>query len=385
MNIGIVTFHLADNYGAVLQTLALYQRLSELFVSDSIYIVNYCQKSIAKDYSLFPSSVMAKGFILGLCKLLFALVKSPFILKRKYEFTSMRRKSFNYIDIRDIGCLDIVICGSDQIWNPRLTGGRLDSNYFGIINGKTIKAFSYAASDGGSIEDEPPDRIKNLLQNISRVSVREKSMPARLKKYIQDKEMIVSIDPVFLPDKTYWEKMVKKPKCKNYILIYRLEANNEIYKNAYQLAKNTGKKIIEITYDFITTLKNKHKTLTMTGIDQFIGLFMYADYILTNSFHGTAFSIIFNKQFCSYYLKNANERIADLLTDLSISDRQVSSALGMIEKIINYGHINVLVKQKRREADMYLKKCVMCYFKLPPPPPPHKYTDCYYIRSAKVA
>jgi hypothetical protein len=183
-------------------------------------------------------------------------------------------------------------------------------------------------------------------------------MAARLKKYIQDKEMIVSIDPVFLMNMAYWKKISKKPKHKNYILIYRLGANNEIYKDAYQLAKNTGKKIIEITTNYITALKNKHKTLTMTGIDQFITLFMYADYILTNSFHGVAFSIIFNKQFCSYYIKNGNERIADLLSDLSLSDRQVSSAFGVFEKMIDYDHINVLLEQKREEADVYLKNCV---------------------------
>lgn len=235
----------------------------------------------------------------------------------------------------------------------------MDGNYFGIINGQKIKTFSYAASDGGSIEDEPPDRIKNLLDNLSGISVREKSMIMRLKKYAIDKKMIVSYDPVFLPGKTYWKKMSKKSKYKNYILIYRLEENKQIYEDAYQLAKSTGKKIIEITTQFVTALKNRHKTFTMTGIGQFITLFMHADYVLTNSFHGTAFSIVFNKQFCSYYIKNGNDRIADLLSDLNLSERQVSSAAsGIIEKIINYDLVNILLERKREEADMYFKRCL---------------------------
>jgi hypothetical protein len=358
MKIGIITFHFVDNYGAVLQTLALYQRLSELFVSDSVYIINYCPENMIKTYSLFRSSVMAKGFALRICKFSFALLKLPFFLKRKYEFSSVRKRNLNYMDVHDAGRLDVVVCGSDQIWNPKLTGGRLDSNYFGIINGKNIKTFSYAASDGGNIENESPDRIKNLLDNLSGISMREKSMVARLEKHTMNKEMIVSIDPVFLPDKTYWEKIAKKPKYRNYILIYRLEANSQVYKDAYQLAKKTGKEIIEITTEFVTALKNKHKTLTMTGIDQFITLFMYADYVLTNSFHGTAFAIVFNKQFCSYHVENGNERIADLLSDLGLSERQVYYAAEIFETIINYDHVKVLLEQKRGEADIYFKNCV---------------------------
>jgi hypothetical protein len=120
MKIGIITFHCADNYGAVLQAFALYQRLSGLFGSDSVFIINYCPKNMAKTYSLFRSSIMTKNVVLKFCKLTFAILKIPFFLRRKYEFNSMRKKYFNYIDINKVKCLDFVICGSDQIWNPRL-------------------------------------------------------------------------------------------------------------------------------------------------------------------------------------------------------------------------------------------------------------------------
>jgi hypothetical protein len=356
MKIGIITFHFADNYGAVLQTLALRQKISELFIPASVYIIDYRPQNIVKTFSLFHSALVTGSLPMRFCKLLFAVLKFPFFLKRKYEFNLIRKKYFDYIGVHDVGILDSVICGSDQIWNPKITGG-LDSNYFGIVNGIKMKTISYAASDGGNLKDEPPGVIDNLLQNISCISVREKSLAVRLAEFAKGKDVVVSIDPVFLPGSAYWRKIAKEPKYKNYILIYRLETNNQIYEDAYQLAKNTGKEVIEITTEFINVLKNKHKTLTMTGVDQFITLFMYADFILTNSFHGTAFSIIFNKQFCSYHIKNGNERISDLLSDLNISDRHVNSASGIFERRINYDPINNLLEQKRKEAEFYLKGC----------------------------
>jgi hypothetical protein len=348
MKIGIITFHCADNYGAVLQAFALYQKLAELFDASDIYIVDYQPKSIIKVYSLLNIKNM-RGLISSILQL-------PFLLQRKYNFNKFRDLYFKLLSLKDIDCLDYLVCGSDQIWNAEITNG-LDPHYFGMIEGFKGKVIAYGASDGGNLTNNI-DIFQSFLERFEFVSVREKSMMAPLEKY--GKNITVVLDPVFLPDIIFWQKIAAGQKHRNYILIYQLTQNDRLLENAYQLASHTGKQLIEITYGFPykRILKTKHKVLASVSLADFLSLFIHADYIFTNSFHGTAFSIIFNKNFYTYFLPGndkRNNRIEDLLSDSNLRNRGFSHIDFNGPEVIDFSSVNSLLNKKKNEAIKFLK------------------------------
>ena len=358
MKIGIITFHCARNYGAILQTAALYQKLSELFNPVEVYIIDYCPKSIKQSFLYKKNSENSP--LINLLRLLYSVVQLPFTIEAIYKLNLFRRKYFICIKKEDIKMLDLIVCGSDQIWNPLLTKG-LDPHYFGIIDESYhIKSIAYAASDGGNLEADQPDSISKYLNNLDSISVREKSMVRLIQKYYKGSISSV-LDPVFLPDSSFWDTVFSKRKYQNYILIYQFY-NNNIIKDAKKIAKQTGKKIIEITYGFPyrRMFKSTHKILASIGLEEFISLFVYADYILTNSFHGTAFSIIFNKQFCSYKKENDKRsvRIADLLSEFDLTERYVDHADEIIFKKIDYLVVNRILERKRLASFYFLNEAI---------------------------
>ncbi|GHV17809.1 hypothetical protein FACS189493_6110 [Spirochaetia bacterium] len=348
MKIGILTFHCANNYGAVLQTLGLSEKLTDLYQSHEVYIVNYCPASIIKVYSLLKYGNMYS--------LISSISQLPFSMKRKHNFNKFRKENFNLLSFKDIGCLDYLICGSDQIWNPVLTN-ELDPNYFGLIEGFKGRTIAYAASDGGNLKKSNPAITHSYLSNIAFISVRESSMIPSLSAY--SKDVSVVLDPVFLPDSTFWHAFSLKQKYTNYVLVYKLSDNDEIVRNACQFAEKTGKKVIEIAYKFPykQMLTKKHTVLSSIGIAEFVSLFLYADFVFTNSFHGTAFSILFNKCFYTYTIndKRAN-RIVDLLSALSLMDQYVSSVDVNMHKEIDYRSVNMLLYKKKEASLNFIKR-----------------------------
>ena len=347
MKIGIITFHRADNYGAVLQAFGLYKKIQELFVHNEVYIVDYCPEKIKEYYRLLSFK--------NIFNFISSAIRLPFNIKRKVKFNKFRKEKFKYIDIKDIHCLDFLVCGSDQIWNPNITGG-IDLHYFGHITGFTGKIIAYAASDGGCLENIDTDILEKYLLNFSAISVREPSMLPFLKQNNDD--ISVVLDPVFLFDMEFWKKITYQIK-KKYILIYRMANDEKVEQDAYLLAKQKGLRIIEISYGFSfrKILKNEHRIITTAGIHDFLSYILHAEYIFTNSFHGTAFSIIFNKDFYTYRLNNKkNNRIHTILSWFNITDRYGDNFNIKEQNKINYLIVNNLVTKRRNESLYFLEK-----------------------------
>jgi hypothetical protein len=352
MKIGIITFHCADNYGAVLQTMALYQKLTELFSASEIYIVDYRPESITKTYAILK--------VKSLRQLAYSILQLPFSLRKKYSFNKFRNSHFKLINLKNIDCLDYIVCGSDQIWNSKLTDGP-DPHFFGVFEGFAGKAISYAASDGGNLTNIELDTIQPYLAKFEFVSIRERSMFALLKKHC--KNIFVVLDPVFLPGISFWKKIATGQRHSNYILIYQLSGNDRLFENAYQLAVRTGRQLIEITYGFPykRALKIKHKVFASVSLPDFLSLFIYADYIFTNSFHGTALSIILNKPFYTYINANddkKNRLIEDLLAEINLQNRFVTHVdIDNIE-LVDYCKINFLLEKRKYESIYFLKQAL---------------------------
>lgn len=336
MKIGILTFHNANNYGAVLQTYALYTRLCDYYGKGNVFVIDYDCKTITDAYRLFRYE-NKKRFILHELLYFFASVLYiPQNLKCKINFDKFR-KNFK-LSKDSLDSFDVIFYGSDQIWRPDLTGN--DLVYFGKnYSGKKI---AYGASDGGKLDFKNNNckNILSLINQFSAISCREKSLVERLKIFVSKDILIENVcDPVFLLDSKNWKSVSRSPKEKSYVLIYKVAFNESIDKDALHFAKDKGKELIEII-----PLKGIRKFLIKTpkyktaiDVPKFLGYFANADYIFTTSFHGTAFSIIFRKNFYTFKFKSASERITDLFDNLNLQSRFVNQLPKNIENV-NYSN-----------------------------------------------
>ena len=315
MRIGIITFHRAINYGAVLQTYAL-QKFLNVSNYDAEVIDYRCEhmENFYKTFTIKDKSV--KQIIRGMLNF-----KNTYKKKREfYRFLDQNvRISTEVYDKFNIDKANLrydkFITGSDQVFNFACTD--FDKTYFLQFVKNCDNKLSYAASFGmKEIPDSYVNDYKSMLSTFSELSIRENAGQQIVKK-LTGKDSELSVDPVFLLTAEEWEKLAKKPKLKNYILIYKLNTSNLIFDFARKLSKLTGRKIVALNFDVVDQMKTPDiKGVYSASVEEFLGYIKYADYVVTNSFHGTAFSVIFHKDFYVEALQKdfkPNDRVESLL------------------------------------------------------------------------
>ena len=332
MKIGILTFHYAYNYGAVLQAFALRKFLSSNF--EKVEIVNYRNKHISNAYKdklkvhisiidCFHPKLLKKKIS---TKLDYKCAKKSWI-ELKTKFDSFAR-TYLYIN-SDLPCLlddfkdnyDAFVAGSDQIWNYKITGGT-DSVYYLNFDSRANKIF-YAASNGRNyVPDEELPAFRAITDNFHFFSTREDGLSTFLNEMF-NVDSIGVVDPSFLLTKKDYVNCFNLSKSgKRYVLVYYVFENHLLSEIAHVIANALGCEVLEIHYLKTRSLNNDNQRANV-GPDEFLSYIFNAEFVLTNSFHGTAFSIIFEKQFYSYYKKDS--RIDNLLTKLNLSNRHISS------------------------------------------------------------
>jgi len=285
-------------------------------------------------------------------------VCSTFKNKKKLLFRKFINK---YIKLKSkINDEDVFIVGSDQVWNYKITD--FDDVFLLNLNEKNIKKYSYAASFGiEKIEDEYLYKYKELLLDFDFITVREHQAYKILKNQMNIESEIV-LDPTLLLDASQWSKIFKKNKTENkYILMYLIIKDDKIIDFALQLSKKTGLKIIFISDHIFERVKGI-KYLGFISPEKWAYLFYNAEFVVTNSFHGVAFSINFNKNFFVDLLPKAlsdvNSRIIDILKLFSLENRLIDKVTMMDN--INYKSINDILKQEKQKSLKYLKKIIGC-------------------------
>lgn len=325
---GILTYHYPINYGAVLQTYALYKYLEKDNNLDP-KIINYVSER-AKGDKLFTKPNSLKDIFHNILVLLF----TPLLLSKKNKFKkfifsnfkfTQRYNNTNEIDFNDF---DIVITGSDQVFNPFNPDNLA---YFQPFK-KQAWQIKVAFSPSFGINEfsrELEAKISTYIKDFDYISCREKKGAEFISK-IRNQSILNTIDPVFLLEQQDWGKICHPiPKHKKYILIYDLNGKYNLIKIAKQI--NTDKDIIIISTDPLAKIKyrnlNINKIIINAGIEDFVSYIKYADTIITDSFHGTAMSIIFRKNFYTYIaLQNVSNRIYSLLEQLDLSNRIITES-----------------------------------------------------------
>ena len=352
--IGILTFHIANNYGAVLQAYALKTVLKNLGANPQI--VNYLSPKIVKDYKLFSGIRSINDFI----KKLFL----PKIIINNNKFNNFRKKylidtiALNPKDINNImNEYDAFITGSDQVFNMRNTN--FDSNYLLSFVKQANKKYSYAASLGMT-ELSVKERIflKEHLNDFSKISVREKQA-AKIINSLTNKEVLTHLDPTLLLNKEQWNKLSKCNEKGDYILVYLMSNNDRVLSFAKKLAKEKKLKLINISLNFLN--RTQIKTISPKP-EEWLGYFLKARYIVTNSFHGLCFSINFNKQFFADFLPNTllvNSRLENLLDLTNLRDRLIDNIGTNYDKPIDWNSVNETIEEEKEKSLSYLKSIVL--------------------------
>lgn len=353
---GILTLSSAQNYGAVLQCYSLCCFLNKNFSYTEI--INFTPKFIIGRYPLFKFNF--SSFFSFFRSLISQSFYFPIKLLKKIRFHIFRKNFCNYSPLKyQISYNDDdynqYIVGSDQVFNLDLTQN--EKEFFLPHIKDNRKKASYAASLGVSnLKEEQKFFFKEYLDSFSHISLREETGKSLLQNILKNKEIIQSIDPVFLTTKNEWEKISKKRIIKrNYILIYSFKAFDVAYDIAKQLKQEQDIDIVSIS-DRLTKLKSDVTYQRGVGPKEFLSLVQHADYIITDSFHGTAFSIIFNKNFTAIPYKGTESRFIDMLSKFSLTNRIAYSISDLKNSIIDYETVNLRIKEYTQESYKYFKK-----------------------------
>lgn len=360
--IGIITFHNTRNYGASLQMFALFKYLQRQ--GHEVEIIDYVS-NISKHYNVvFP--MFRKNLIEYTKQLKYNLSHHKELVHKKSLFEEFNRKYIKltakkYRNTISLKLMppdeDIYITGSDQVWNTTLIG-KVDDGYLLNFGKKETKKISYAASIGSDKLDERyRKKLISLISKLDKVSVRENSAKLVLSKYM-DKQVSVVTDPVFLLTSEQWEEALGLTDKTNekYIFVYLVVSSQEVVDLVNEISVNTGYPIYCINHD--SRYKNVGRIIDDADPRKFVECIKNAEYVISNSFHATAFSIIFNRKFLVVRHKTLNARIDDLLQMVNLQCRQIMKPDDLLgidwKKEIDYSVISANLNTNIENAKEYL-------------------------------
>ena len=360
MKVGILTFHNAINYGAVLQAYALQQTVSTL--GAECEIIDYSCPAVEKQYRRKKMSECASwkvyvNDILSLHRL----------DKKKEAFLRFRQKNLVLSDRVETVSealpekYDAVIVGSDQIFNPKNTDG--DSAYLLDFNGKT-KKIAYAASIGNNAflnlwQEKYKVDYRTLLGVFNAMSFREKEAADFVAQLFGQTYRTV-LDPVLLAGKPLWERFDNLPVEEEYVFVYNLGNIPTLVSFVRNLYRMTGLKVYVVNKDVKgDMLLHKYNNASSLSPEDFLKMLSGAKYVVTDSFHGTAFSVLFHKNFYSVVnpgKENTNSRIRCLLEDLKLENRIVFPDCGLnLTDVPNYNEVDRKLQSMREDSLLWLK------------------------------
>lgn len=358
--LGILTFNRALNYGAILQAYAM-KRVCEDLGFES-HVVDYNK---GPDYGPHPfrafrrASNKKRAFI----KVLKSLLSYPWDRKRWNAFRDFRKKylaeSAPCMSATAVSALayDAYVMGSDQIWNYNITGGRFDPVYFGRLP-EDAACVVY----GASAHDTPfPLNMELKLQEElaktnAPIGIRER----KLADYVGDLTGIccpVVVDPTLLAGRKVFEEIESNPVVRSpYILLYQIDRNPASDISIRTLERRFRCRVYSMT---VPKLGSTHGKRGGSGPEEFLSLLDHAEFLVTNSFHGVALSLLFHKQFFVYENGGVMTRIDSLLESMELRDRKVKLVSDIDPALkIDYTQIDRKLSTLREESHDFLRRAL---------------------------
>ena len=350
MKILTITFHRSRNYGAALQAYALQQALISCGYETAV--VDYCRVLNGK------KSLKQRIRQVALNALEIVHYKARLRLKNRFDsFVSENVKlTTRYADYDELlkspPQSDMYLIGSDQVWNITY---RYRPEFFADFAPKDIKVASYAASIGRyDYTHAQLEKFEKSLEKVYPISVRENSAKDFIREKF-NKESFVHLDPVFLLDEQQWSKIADKPqKEEKYILCYALTSSKIMQEAAQKIKRETGYKIVSISPTAVNFINGDYNVFD-AGPKQFLSYIKNAEVVLTNSFHGTAFSIIFEKKFYNFTSDFYSSRTINILQQLDLIDRIAKSLKDISLELPDYKNVSIKKQQLIEESYAYLK------------------------------
>lgn len=362
MKICTITCHDVYNHGASLQSYALMKYLKDC--GHDVRIIDYKPPYLSNHYKLLKVS-NPKWDQNYVQRTIYLTLKFPgrFLgLKRKRNFDKFTSKYLSLTENRYASndelkknppSADAYFCGSDQIWNTLTSNGKDPAFFLDFVPEEKIKA-SYAASFAtDSINDEIKPIVKERVNKLSGVGVREKS-GVKILENLQVTSAVNVVDPVFLLEKEDWDYIAKREFEEDYVLIYDFDNSELIKKLALSIKNIKGYKIYSINPG---NHKYVDKSFRYGGPEFFVSLIKNAKYVISNSFHAAVFSIIYEKDFLIINRKESiNTRMRDLLDDINLNDRLIDASYDnvVIDREIDYKLPKKILKKKIEFSKQYI-------------------------------
>ena len=360
MKIGIFTFF-QTNYGAILQAYSLQKYLLEQPGVDA-EIIDFTTSKHLESNKIFQKQ-KSGNIISKIAYLFFTCLRFPQLKKREKRTQSFKdkylrfSKRYSTIDdlLRNHPTEDVYITGSDQVF-------RLDSPYmpvyylgFNKVNGKKV---AYAPSFGSSVFSEQIETsIRTYVEDFDFLSCRESSGATFLQSILGRKVPVV-LDPVFLRTGEDWSKIAITPSfAGEYIFVYDLNGGYDLINLANKIKEKTNLPIVCLTRVH-TRFYKVDKQCYDAGPAEFLGWIKNASFVVTDSFHGTAFSIIFNRAFFSYIaLEKSSVRLKELLGKVGLENRLLTKKQLPTFDVMTYDSIPAInLDEFSLESKMFIQK-----------------------------
>lgn len=361
MRIRTITCHDCYNYGASLQAYALQHYLES--IGHEVEIIDYKPWYLDGHYKLW--SVGNPRYHKPLLWQLYNMAKLPGRIlayphkktfdrfTAKYLHLTRRYSSYNELKANPPEA-DAYIAGSDQIWNTLFQNGR-DASFYLDFGSSKVKRISYAASFATpDIVAEYKNFVREELKNFDYISIRERKS-LKLLKSLGVTTGVTVCDPVFLINKNEWTNFAHSVNCigQKYLLVYLTDKSGVIKNIALEIKKYTGWKIFAIGCHSDWADKN----FTYADPVEFVSFINGSEFVISNSFHATAFSIILNKKFCvTKRIESINERMISLLSDYGLTDRLTDKFFPAILENLNFETINQTTDKIVRNSKLWLNK-----------------------------
>ena len=329
MKIGVITTQYSPNYGALLQTYALQHYLNREYGEGTAEVINYVPEHAKRFWKIFPSVSNIKSLALWI----YLLMHPDFIKCKKKRFENFKNfiqenvkcseAYYSFAELEQLdGKYDITICGSDQIWNILRHDDPAWFLYFTKKWKQTLK-LAYAPSVADRIPSGHEDNLRKYLANLDYISVREDVDVDQLSQFT-DKDIKHVCDPVFLLSKEEWESVIPSTRVSEpYILCYFISTGEFATKAVQKLRELTGLKVVHINVNIRDKFKSDYDLRDVSPFE-FVSYVKNATFICTNSFHCTAFSVLFRKNFYVVAKKTANSRMQSLMKKTGLESRFIA-------------------------------------------------------------